>query len=77
MSTVKIQFDNEVAARHFLRWLCGQGEQDYWMWMEGIEETEKGDITATRFDYFPGPGKGFAPDLEIKAHCSRLDKEDE
>jgi len=70
---VKIIFDNVNAADHYLHWLCGQGEQDYWLWMEYREQEEDGDITATRFDYFNGT-KTFAKDLTILARCSRLDK---
>jgi hypothetical protein len=31
---ITIKFENEKAALHFAHWLCGQGEQDYWTWME-------------------------------------------
>jgi hypothetical protein len=46
-----IKFSSDRAAAHFKSWLDGQGEQDYWTWMECREEEEKGDITATRFHY--------------------------
>lgn len=46
-----ITFDNPQAAEHFQSWLCGQGEQDYWMWMECREQEEDGNITALNFDY--------------------------
>lgn len=42
-----LQFDNERAAYHFALWLCEQGEQDYWMWMDERETEEEGPITAT------------------------------
>lgn len=45
-----IRFDNRKAAMHFKAWLAGQGEQDYWIWMECREQEEDGPITATRFD---------------------------
>ena len=51
LSTLKITFDSDAAREHFRIWLCGQGEQDYWMWMECREQEEEGNITATRFDY--------------------------
>lgn len=75
MKNVTIKFDNEAAAEHFLHWLCGQGEQDYWLWMEYREQEEKGDITATGFDYWGGTksGKEFGKHPVI-ASCSRLDK---
>lgn len=46
-----IEFDSEEAAEHFSDWLCGQGEQDYWLWMECREQEEDGNITATSFHY--------------------------
>ena len=49
--TVVIDLGSPEAATHFARWLCGQGEQDYWMWMEEREREDEGDITATRFEY--------------------------
>lgn len=49
-----IEFDNEKAAKHFMSWLDGQGEQDYWTWMGYREREEKGNITAVRFNYGPG-----------------------
>ena len=51
MSQVTINFDNDAAAKHFLSWLCGAGEQDYWTWMECREDEMEGNITATRFKY--------------------------
>ena len=50
---VKFIFDNERAAHHFLSWLCGSGEQQYWEWMSYREEEEEGDITVG-FDYWGG-----------------------
>ena len=50
-SIVSINFANKKAADHFIIWLCEQGEQDYWNWMNYREEKEDGDITAVRFDY--------------------------
>jgi hypothetical protein len=47
-----IEFDNQVALMHFASWLCGSGEQDYWMWQECREyEEPEGDITAVEFHY--------------------------
>jgi hypothetical protein len=64
---VSISFDNPEAANHFLTWLCEQGEQDYWLWMEYREQEEKsGNITATSFDY------NFS-ELSANTTCSRLD----
>jgi hypothetical protein len=59
-----IEFDNEKAMLHFKGWLSGQGEQDYWLWMECREQEEEGDITATEFRYFHN---------KIIAKCGRLD----
>jgi hypothetical protein len=48
---VKIQFASKHAAEHFMEWLCGSGEQEYWNWMEYREDEEDGDITAIELDY--------------------------
>ena len=75
MSDLTIKFDNDKAREHFVSWLCGSGEQDYWEWMEYRENEEQGDITATEFDYwtptYPGQKSKFRPDLVI-AKCGRL-----
>ncbi len=49
--TLTFEFENEKAANHFKTWLCEQGEQDYWMWMECREQEEKGNITGINFHY--------------------------
>ncbi|HTK04529.1 MAG TPA: hypothetical protein VL500_03005 [Candidatus Eisenbacteria bacterium] len=67
---VTFRFENREAASHFLHWLCGQGEQDYWNWMEYREKGEPGPITGLRFHYHK-PGHG-AVDVE----CGRLGEED-
>jgi hypothetical protein len=88
-TVISIEFDNKEAADHFASWLCGQGEQDYWLWMEYREEDEEdGDITATSFHYH-GPedetkavddpkryanGSGFMSDNIIRTTCGRMDK---
>lgn len=49
---IKCNDEEEMrAAEHFLTWLCEQGEQDYWNWMEIRESEEEGPITVLRFDY--------------------------
>ena len=48
------KFDNAKMAEHFKIWLCEQGEQDYWIWMEYREQEEEGIITAYDFDYWKG-----------------------
>lgn len=67
-STVTIEFANPSAAEHFVSWLDGQGEQDYWIWMEYREQEEEGDITALRFDY------DYNDPCDVKARCGRLSK---
>lgn len=65
--TIKLEGDKRVI-KHFMSWLCGQGEQDYWMWMEHREQETKANITAVRFDYdFNG--------AVITAEVGRLDDE--
>jgi len=73
MPTVKIEFDNERAAKHFISWLCGSGEQHYWDWMDCREDEEDGPITAVRFDYWNGTddGANFAKDLRVTTECGR------
>jgi ribosomal protein S27AE len=84
-SLLTIEFDNQEAAEHFASWLCGQGEQDYWMWMECREREEDGDITATSFHYHgvedetkaqddPSRYGEFMADNTIRTTCGRLDK---
>lgn len=63
--TVLIHFDTKSAATHFLEWLCGSGEQQYWEWMECREDDESGNITVLDFDY------NFK-DLEVKTKLGRL-----
>lgn len=85
-TSISIEFNNEEAALHFAHWLCGQGEQDYWQWMECREQEEGGNITAISFHYH-GPedetkaqddpkryGK-FMCDNTIRTTCGRLDDE--
>lgn len=66
-SELTIKFNNSKAAKHFKEWLDGQGEQDYWTWMEAQEDEEKGNITAVRFNYSKGN--------IIVGECGRLDKD--
>lgn len=69
--TLVFKFDSVEAANHFKHWLCGQGEQQYWDWMECREQEKKNkekDITVLDFDYWSGTD-------EIVAKCSRLDKQ--
>lgn len=62
-STVKIEFDNDEMANEFLTWLCEQGEQDYWLWMECQDDGQKSKVT---FDYWKdGEKKGFCPNLTV------------
>ena len=86
MKRINFEFDNEAAAKHFCLWLCEQGEQDYWQWMEYREAEEKGDITATQFHYHgkeditkdiddPTRYGQFLIDDTVRTTCSRLDKD--
>jgi len=70
--TLEMEFDNERALFHFASWLCGQGEQTYWNWMEYREEEEDGSITATEFDYWQD-GKFMAEPI-IRCTCGRMDE---
>jgi hypothetical protein len=63
---IEVTGDNK-AAEHFLSWLCGQGEQDYWLWMEYREQEEDGDITITSFKYDFSTG-------EIVGNLGRMDE---
>ena len=58
---ITFQVDNEKeqkAAEQFISWLCGQGEQDYWNWMDAAYD----GYVIQNFDY--------TQDLEIG--CNRL-----
>ncbi len=46
-----LKFDSPEAAEHFKSWLCGQGEQDYWLWMDCQPKSEQ-QHTAKSFDYW-------------------------
>ena len=78
-TTLKIEFNSPETALHFASWLDGQGEQDYWIWMECREQEEEGDITATRFDWgnpklsWERRKAAFLKDPVIRATCGRLD----
>lgn len=67
---VALRFGNKEAASHFLHWLCGQGEQDYWLWMEYREKEVAGPITGLRFNYHR-PGHGV-----VIVECGRMDEGD-
>lgn len=84
---IVIRFANRKAALHFAHWLCGSGEQQYWMWMEYREQEEKGNITATGFHYHgeedeskektdPERYGQFMEDNIIRTTVGRLDKKD-
>ncbi len=77
MTTLKIDFDNEEAKEHFASWLCEQGEQDYWTWMEYREQEETGPITVKVFHYHGPANKKphrFLKDSIIRTTCGRLDE---
>ena len=79
-----IEFDSKEAMEHFATWLCEQGEQDYWNWMEYREEEEEGDITVVSFKYHkedesfaendPKRYGEFLEDGIIRTKCGRLDR---
>lgn len=50
-SDLTLKFESPEAAEHFKSWLCGQGEQDYWLWMDCQPEEER-QHTAEHFDYW-------------------------
>lgn len=59
------EFESQEAANHFKHWLCGQGEQNYWLWMEYREQEESGPITGVEFNYQTG-------NSNIPVKCGRL-----
>lgn len=71
---LKIEFDNEKALKHFAYWLCEQGEQDYWIWMECREQEESGNITGTNFNYHHD--NKFLGDKTIRVTCGRMDNKE-
>lgn len=86
---LKIEFDNQEAARHFAVWMAESGEQDYWDCMAHVEDREDGKITAIDFEYNPiadaskpedSPERygDFLADNTIRTVCGRLsDDEDD
>jgi hypothetical protein len=48
---VVIDLGTEKAATRFAEWLCEQGEQNYWDWMDESEREDDDDITAIEFKY--------------------------
>jgi hypothetical protein len=60
--TITLKGDKK-AIEGFMEWLDGQGEQDYWTWMECREEP----TTLTRFDYDFSKG-------EIKAEVGKSEE---
>lgn len=70
---VTFSFDSDEARDHFVSWLSGSGEQQYWEWMDMRESEQDGDITALRFRYgWPSPDYT----KPIVAECGRMDARD-
>ncbi len=65
--TLVFKFENKEAANQFKHWLCGQGEQDYWMWMQEREREMEGNITGLNFNYHSG-------DETIPVKCGRTEE---
>ena len=55
-----IDFDSEAMAQGFAQWLCGSGEQEYWLWRDCRDDPEN---TATNFDYFELSAGQFGTDI--------------
>ena len=49
-SSVILHCHNEKAAEEFCIWMCEQGEQDYWTWMEEVDQKNDGANTMN-FEY--------------------------
>ena len=62
MKKLVMTFPNGDARSHFVHWLCGQGEQDYWMWMEYREQEEPNVDITVFFDYRKDNAYDPAPD---------------
>jgi hypothetical protein len=84
-SNLTIEFSNQEALMNFVTWLCGQGEQGYWDWMEVRETEEDGDITVRKFHYHgkedetkavndPKRYGAFMADNIIRTTVGRLDR---
>jgi len=71
MSNLTIEFDNHKARKHFVEWLCNQGEQDYWTWMDYREEEDSSKgLTVTKFHYWDNGRLIFDT---LKTTCGRMD----
>jgi len=80
-STIKINFDNEIAAESFMTWLNNSGQISYWKFMAKIEEEgdpvsidefdsdSEGHFTVVNFDYN-------YDDFEIDTELGRITKDE-
>lgn len=50
MSYVTIKFDNDAAAKEFMSWLDGQGEQDYWTWLS-YRDADDVKVQTIKYNY--------------------------
>ena len=48
-TNLTIEFPSQEAATEFANWLCEQGEQNYWDWMDNCDESKKNTVN---FIYF-------------------------
>jgi hypothetical protein len=55
MKKVTFEFETDDQAEEFVTWLCEQGEQDYWLWMEATQERQEYMVA---FDYHTSAFKG-------------------
>ncbi len=76
MNTLKIDFENERALKHFAVWMTEEGEQTYWEWMKVQEEKEEGPITVNFHYHGPNNKGSFLEDNIIRTTCERMDSDD-
>lgn len=51
--TLTFNFDSVEDANIFKSWLCGSGEQDFWMWEEcRLQEADQDASKLSKFDYW-------------------------
>lgn len=74
---ITIEFGNQKSAKYFALWLSRIGDQEYWNWMENVEQKEKGNITAVSFNFNGLNGIGaFMADQTIRCEAGRLDRDE-
>jgi hypothetical protein len=67
------RFETNKQRDDFITWLCEQGEQDYWWWMEHPDSPDDYREHTVGFDYWKHTGKFAGKDgQEAVIICTKL-----